>query len=218
MKNFESQENITNKISQTEKGDFDASKYHSKDYLRKMFIEKNSVELEKIKKIRSISEEQIELFCNFAILRQETIEKMQEEILTRKKINPNPSTEELSMGAYLEQIEPQIRETIVNLRKKGYNTYESGFGDFDSQRISFSDDVLRDFSVPAELKNELVDDKVKIIVKPNSISLKFKEYKDINIITTLWRKVEQFLPNLGKPSKSCKKIGSAIGFRKRFGK
>ena len=194
-----------------------SDKYHNEDYLRQIFIQKDDLELKKIKKIHSLSEEQVKLFCDFAMLRQETIKKMQEEVLARKEIKPNPSKEELSMGAYFEQIEPQVRETIVNLRRKGYNTYESGFGDFDSQRISFSNDVLSDFLVPAELKDELIKDKVNIVVKPNSITLKFKEYKDANIIIELWNKVEQFLPDLDKLSEPCK-IRSATSFRERFGK
>lgn len=192
-------------------------KYYNEDYLRKMFIQNNSIELEKIKKIHNLSEEQIELFCDFAKLRQEVIKKTQEEVLTRKKINPNPSKDELLMGAYSEQIEPQVRETIVNLRRKGYNTYESGFGDFDSQRISFSKDVLSDFLVPTELKDELIKDKVNIIVKANSVTLKFEEYKDASTITKLWKKVEQFLPDLDKLSEPCK-IKSATSFRERLGK
>lgn len=47
----------------------------------------------------------------------------------RKQNNPIPTIEELKMGCFIEQIEPQVRDAVMILRKKGYDTVESGFDD-----------------------------------------------------------------------------------------
>ncbi len=49
------------------------------------------------------------------------------ELELREKTNPTPTTEEVLMGCYLEQIENHTRKAVQILRRKGYNTVESGF-------------------------------------------------------------------------------------------
>lgn len=49
------------------------------------------------------------------------------DLKNREKINPTPTTEEVFMGCYIEQIENQTRKSVQILREKGYNTIESGF-------------------------------------------------------------------------------------------
>ncbi len=51
------------------------------------------------------------------------------ELNRRKLENPKPTLEELFMGVYVENLEKQTREAVLILRKKGYDTIESGFGD-----------------------------------------------------------------------------------------
>ena len=190
-------------------------KYHNEDYLMRMFIKKDPQELENIKKAHGLSDEKIKLFCDFATLREETIKEMRAGILARKAGGPEPSPEELSMGAYQEQIEPPVRETVINLRRKGYNTYESGFSDFDTQVIGFTNDALAGLVIPEELEAELVKDGVSLEIKPNSVVLKFRKYQDAQAIAGLWKKVERYLPDLGKPAEPCA-VGAAVLFREKF--
>jgi hypothetical protein len=51
--------------------------------------------------------------------------KAQEEI--RLKENPQPTEEELYMAAFKEWLEPQVRDAISEMYKKGYPTQSSGF-------------------------------------------------------------------------------------------
>jgi len=192
-------------------------KYRNEDYVREMFEQRNQEEIEKIKQLHNLTDEQVALFCDFAVLRKQTLGKMQTEIKERKQTNPRPSGDELLMGAYIEQIEPQVREIVLNLGKKGYTTYESGFGDFDSQRISFTGEPLAQFSFPEELKKDLARAGIELIVKPNSLEFKFSQFKDLDKIKGLWRKVESAIPNLGKTAEPNNTQAAKL-FRQKFGK
>ncbi len=52
---------------------------------------------------------------------------MKEEETVRLKENPTPTEEELHMGAFKEWIEPQVRDAIITMYRKGYATQSSGF-------------------------------------------------------------------------------------------
>src|ERR1700759_442476 len=63
----------------------------------------------------------------------------QETLITQRVMtNPIPDEEEFSAGAYREQIEPQCREAIFAMRRKGYRTGSSGFAYIDIAGIRFS--------------------------------------------------------------------------------
>lgn len=47
----------------------------------------------------------------------------------RERHGPPPSGEELRAGAFREAIESQVRDAVFVMRRKGYNTFESGFRD-----------------------------------------------------------------------------------------
>ena len=62
-----------------------------------------------------------------AHLRDAVYAAMEVELQDRITYNPDPSDEELRLGAYVEHLEPQVRDSIMILRAKGYNTASSGF-------------------------------------------------------------------------------------------
>lgn len=51
------------------------------------------------------------------------------DVLEREVVNPVPTIEELKMGCFIEQIEVQSRQAVIALRRKGYETQQSGFHD-----------------------------------------------------------------------------------------
>lgn len=73
----------------------------------------------------------------------------------RKEENPLPTAQEVLMGCYSEQLEKQTREAVLTLRKKGYNTVESGFRDtlMGSQFFHLKEEVQT--TVPEELIKEM---------------------------------------------------------------
>jgi hypothetical protein len=187
---------------------------NNEDYIYKVFVSGTKEELAKIAQHHNLSHEQITLFTYFAKLKKETQNEMREIISERIKNNPRATDAELNMGTYQEWIEPQVREAVLNLRQKGYNTYESGFGGFDSQMISFEDDCLKDFKIPEQIINKFKESGVTINIKPNRISLIFKNEFNLEEIANFWREVESCLPDLGKVAEPCQ-LRAANLFRER---
>src|SRR5258708_1162816 len=62
-----------------------------------------------------------------AVLRRKLHRSMKREEAARLRNNPAPSEEELFMGAFKEWLEPQVRDAIFTLYRKGYATQSSGF-------------------------------------------------------------------------------------------
>ena len=112
-------------------------------------------ELEQVGEFHKLTSEQIKLFSQYAKLRKQTREQIEEQVKERKKENPTPTEEELEMGCYIESIEPQVRAAVLNLRRKGYATYESGFHNFKGQKIGFEEKHLENFQLPKNLIHEL---------------------------------------------------------------
>jgi hypothetical protein len=63
----------------------------------------------------------------FARLREKVQWKMALKLHERMQNNPQYTPEEKSLGVYLEQLEPQVREAVLEFNRKGYRTTSSGF-------------------------------------------------------------------------------------------
>ena len=161
--------------------------------------------------------EQMKLFSQYAKLRKQTHEQMWEQVKERENQNPTPTQEELEMGCYIESIEPQVRAAVLNLRRKGYATYESGFHNFKGQKIGFEEKHLENFQLPENLIHEL--ELKGIIVKINSDSLAFScsRYLELEELKNIWNQIENILPDLQKPAEPCK-LRAAQSFRERLKK
>jgi hypothetical protein len=62
-----------------------------------------------------------------AEFRSEVRERGKQELKERLETNPMPTEEEVEMGFFPEMLEPQVREAVIRLRQKGYDTRSSGF-------------------------------------------------------------------------------------------
>jgi hypothetical protein len=71
--------------------------------------------------------QQEKLRRSFALLRHQVHQSMKTEEQTRLKEDPQPTEEELYMGAFKEWLEPQVRDAVRLMYKKGYATQSSGF-------------------------------------------------------------------------------------------
>ena len=154
--------------------------------------------------------EKIKLFRDCARLRKEVHEQMRQELNQRIKQNPAATKEELNMGAYQESIEPQVRKAVLNLRRKGYTAYESGFHGYATQKIGFE----KDHFDPDKLINRLEIEGVDIKIKPNSIAFSYDHYFELDEIKQIWDQIKEVLPNLHKPAEPCN-IEQAKLFRQK---
>lgn len=147
-------------------------------------------------------------------LRRRTHELARRDLEMRLKRNPVPTEEELSMGAFVENLEPQVRDAVVLMRRKGYTTASSGFASFDLQAMILQTPDFTDLTDDerAELKELGVD------VSKDDGSFSFRcERADIGAIKTQWDKIANALPNLGRSAPDADH-GAAESFRKKYGR
>ncbi|MEK9180459.1 MAG: hypothetical protein AAB897_03545 [Patescibacteria group bacterium] len=69
----------------------------------------------------------LEFWEKMAELRDVIHAEMAEELQKRLKENPKPTEEELHSAAFNEWIEPQMRDAVAEMYRKGYATQSSGF-------------------------------------------------------------------------------------------
>jgi hypothetical protein len=99
--------------------------------------------------------------------------------------------EEYEMGVYLEFLEPQVREAMVTLNKKGYKTFRSGFSEKDP-KDQFVDVYNAEVEVPEDLVKSLeergvevrienFDDRTTVTLHPqeNGKVIRLEEWKEI---------------------------------------
>lgn len=129
--------------------------------------------------------------------------------------NPHPTEDELLMGAFIEQIEPHVRDAVKMLRKKGYATWESGYVGGAAQRISFNQEALDDFAFPAELVESLLDQGITVDVGNEMIEMRSSKPMALDDWKRVWDKVAEALPDLGKPA-AASMTGAAQDFREQY--
>lgn len=171
-------------------------------------------ELEKLCAFHNVTPEKIRLFSDFAKLRKRTLEQVGQEVERRKLQNSKATEEELGAGIYKEHIEPQVRGAVFALRRKGYATYESGFGGYDRQMISFEKNQLEDFELPENLAQKLAGLGVKAAIEPNRVSLTFEKYIELDEIKKIWDEIAEALPDLGAPAEP-NQLRAAKSFREK---
>lgn len=64
----------------------------------------------------------------FAELRRRAIEITERQTAERIRTDPIPTPVEDDLGAFVEMLEPQVREAVLLLHERGYTTESSGFG------------------------------------------------------------------------------------------
>jgi len=97
-------------------------------------------------------------------LRQSVHQEMDEALQDRlSNIDLSITGDELRLGAFMEELEPQVRNALIVLNKKGYKTHSSGFygsesGQGDLQAI----DMEGNYSLDEEIVKKLNDMGVRV--------------------------------------------------------
>lgn len=188
--------------------------YRNEDVIRKIFESGVPEELKEIEEFHNLTPRQVELFCYYAKLRRITIDQMREKIKIREKENPLATNEELDMGIYKENIEPQVMDTILKLKQKGYTTFASGFSGFNEQEIKFNEEHLKDFQLPENLINDLKERGIEIKIKPKSLSFSCNSTLKLEEIKKIWENIESSLPGLSEKAEPSN-TNSAKSFREK---
>lgn len=144
----------------------------------------------------------------FIELRERVLREQKDELRQRVATNPVPDDEELSAGAYREEIEPQCRKAIFTIRKKGYDTFSSGFGTGNNQVL---DGIFKlDQNTIRLLKNNGY-----LVYRVGGLSVSFRpQNADIVEITQKWNRLAELLPELGYSARPHNK--SLQEFNRKF--
>jgi hypothetical protein len=183
--------------------------------VQRIFEEGSDDELEKLRKFYNLTKAQVESFRYYAMLRKEVHQEMQNELEKRVGVSPDATAEEMNAGVYQENLEPQVRDAVKMLRQKGYCTYESGFYGENTQRISFEEDLIKDFEPSEELIQELKEKNIEIKIEPASITFICGKKIGIDDLKDIWDQVVGELPDLKRKAKQCS-LESAKDFRKKY--
>ena len=151
----------------------------------------------------------------FRELRLKTHAEMELDVADRIKNNPKPTEEEILAGTFREEIEPQVRDAVFELRRKGYSCSSSGFGGegADAQAIDGY------FEVDENTKKKL--EELGVSVQPSSLGEGYTEITmrpsspDLAKIAEIWNKVAEVLPDQGRPADPSIS-GGAEEFRNQY--
>jgi len=147
----------------------------------------------------------------FTELRNKVHKELEAGLEKRLQMNPNPSDEELRVGAFFESIEPQVRDAVLKIFRKGYTTESSGFSGngFTKQEIRGS------FSLSEEIKAKLENAGLEVKEPFHKVTEIYfsPEKPNLDEIKAKWDEIADLFPDTGKPAPPAI-WGEAEGFRK----
>lgn len=158
---------------------------------------------------------------NFKALRKKILREIDIKATKRANTNPIPTREEIYIGAFKEELEPQVQKAVFEMYRKGYSTESSGFygceGEFQA--------VDGYFQIDDRTRERLYKIGVMICKGIHVGMLGLSKYwtqirfypnkADLKLIKKKWNKIAKTLPDLGKfapPSTS----GGAQDFRQKY--
>jgi hypothetical protein len=145
---------------------------------------------------------------DFKGLYEEAYRQIYHDLKERIAANPVPTDEELALGAFIEELEPQVRDVVLALRRKGYNTDNSGF-EFGGGPRQVIDGL---FSIPDDIADHLSAMGINVTkersrVQYTSIGFIANEL-DLATIKERWNQVVRILPDSGERSKPSMSVVS----------
>ena len=128
----------------------------------------------------------------FERLKFNTQRKVYIETRRRQKENPRPNKIELILGFFIEELEPQVRQAIIIMDKKGYSTDKSGF-----MNNPLCQMIEGDFQLDEKTRRTLEKKGVQVETNPSGYTrLQFSPQEaDIVKIKRQWNKIVSLLPN-----------------------
>lgn len=175
-------------------------KYFNNDYIKDVFAGDDRGEIEIIQQVHNLTDKQIEIFTYYARMRKGVTVHRRNEISKRESENPMATEDELMIGCYLEEIEPQVKEAVIKMNRKGYATLYSGFHNFNSQVIKFKTEKKVNILLE-QIEAKYKDNGIKIKTDQESIEIIFLNKISLEEIKKIWDEITEALPDLGGPAK-----------------
>lgn len=139
-----------------------------------------------------------------AATRELTFIDQYHELKNRLSGKPEPTEEEFNMGAYAEELEPQVREAVMGMRRKGYNTGSSGFWGTDHAEQAMDVATPIDDYAKARLQEHMIH------VTDKGLRFRPADPTDMDAIKRTWDLVADILPDLGRHADPAQNHGADI--------
>lgn len=186
------------------------------DVIFRILVSGTPSELSELRAVHGLAEEQVEHARHYARLRDEAHKASRRDADERARNNPTPTEDETRLGCYAENLEPQVRDAVFALQKKGYATIASGFdGIGESQHAHFAEP--QDPSIlPASLVDSLAGRGIRLRLNPRGDKLVFDTDANLSLdeLRTVWKEITDALPDLERAAEAST-IPAAEGFRSR---
>ncbi len=202
------QQTITELHKQRFQTDEEYNDLRNQEVISRIIIEGTDEEREKLRLFHNISPENFDLICHYERLRHQTKQASETAAEERKKTNPKFTEIEKQIdssmaqgeggGVYLEHIEPQVKQAVIDLSDKGYSTFESGFYGENLQKISFDSTQLAGYQPSSQLLAWLKDKKIKLKTEPTSISFLCGTKYTLGELKEIWDRIVADLPEREK--------------------
>lgn len=118
---------------------------------------------------------------------------------TKKRITGKgaPSREESKLGVFLEMIEPQVRDAVIELNRKGYTTDFSGFMKKAEIQV-----IEGDFTIDGSVIEKLEEEEVTVTINHSGYThIQFSPPEaNLKSIKRKWMKIVSLFPDKGKES------------------
>lgn len=126
------------------------------------------------------------------------------ELKDRLTHNPVPTEEELNIGAYVEELEPQVRAAVVVLRNKGYNTGSSGF--WGEGHI----DQVMNIATPIDNNTRARLAEHDIRVTDGKIHFTPEQPSNLEAVKQTWDMIADIVPDLGRHAEPADNQGAVV--------
>ena len=157
----------------------------------------------------------------FLELREIMIAQATKDTKRRIKKNPVPTDIELRIGAFVEMLEPQVREAVITMNQKGYSTESSGFAGAKGNLQVIDGYYRLDPATKEQLENQGVEMKYghihdQVDSDKNYTAIQFHPSKpDAELIRKKWNEIVKLLPQKDN-SNVVAYSGGAENFRKKY--
>lgn len=186
--------------------------YHNAEVIRAVLLSGNHEDVERMRAARSWTRDQVDVFAHYIRLHFTVHEQMKKDVERRCAGRPLADPYEMRLGAYREEIEPQMREAIELAQEKGYGTFSCGFYGRDAQDISFEGGALKGFNFHEQFLEDFKARGVDVQVTDGRILLEFSRKFTLDELRGMWKAVvEQLLDLHRAPAQSSTRM--AMRFR-----
>lgn len=128
----------------------------------------------------------------FDKLKYKTLKSIDLDVKRRKVKNPHPDKIESVLGFFIEELEPQVRQAILELNRKGYSTDSSGFMNNSCDQM-----IEGDFQLDEKTTKRLNEVGVQVETNPSGYTrLQFSPPEaNLSKIKRQWNKIISLIPN-----------------------